>query len=444
VAYVKFRGVNKKGEVVFRVCVEGPKKDNSRNQVVETFKVDPPARKMKPEDFEKWLNTKAKDKAMDHAKAREKEINKPGYREPSEETFAQHVSRWLEIHAETVQPKTLYRYKELLERILPYLGSLAVVEIQMENIEDLYRSLAKEKRQDRKEGTLSATTIRHHARVLNIVLEYAVKRQMIPSNPATYVKPPIAKGKDIQYFNEEQIEKLMKYLEQEELMNKVLVNLALSTGARAGELAALTWDDINEENRTVRINKSAQYVPGKGSFVKQPKTESSKRTVTVSASVIFLLKQLKGEWEAQKEKLGTKWLKDSNSVFFGWNGAQIHPEYPSHWWPKFIRRAMFEVIEENYWSDTHKKLMPFETCMKTGIPFVSFHGLRHSCASLLLSKGQNPVAVAKRLGHSNTNVTLAVYAHTYQKDDQASAEIMGGILQGNGKAEKEETKAVNK
>lgn len=440
-AYVKFRGLNKKGQVVFRIVCEGPKKDNSRNQVVETFKLDPPARKMKQEDFDNWVDTKAKGKAIDYAKAREKEINKPGYREPSEETFAQHVDRWIEVHGETIQPKTLYRYKELLNRILPYLGSLPVVEIQMEHIEDLYRNLAKEKRQDRREGTLSAKTIQHHARVLNTVLEYAVKRQLISSNPAAYVKPPAAKGKDIQYFTEEQIEKLMEYLEQEDLMNKVLVNLALSTGCRAGEAAALTWDDIDEDNRTVRINKSAQYIPGHGSFVKQTKTESSRRTVTIPASVIFLLRQLKGEWEALKEELGTKWAGSSNSVFFGWDGAQVHPEYPSHWWHKFIRRIVFEKVEESYWSDKHKEFIPFEICIKTGVPLVSFHGLRHSCASLLLSKGQNPVAVAKRLGHSNTNVTLAVYAHTYQKDDQVNAEIMGGIL--NGKAEKEETKAVN-
>lgn len=437
-ASIECKGLNRKGEAVFRICIEGPKLADGRNRKRETYKVPHPDKKIKPEEFEK----KAKEKAEDYARDREKEINKPGYREPTKETFTQHVERWLKVHGETLARKTLHRYKELLDRILPYLGSLPVVEIQMEHIEDLYHSLAKEKRQDRKEGTLSAKTIQHHARVLNIVMEYAVKRQLILSNPAKYAKPEPPKKKDIQYFSEEQISKLMEILEVESLMNKVLINLALSTGARAGELAALTWDDIDEEKRTVRINKSAQYIPGQGSFVKQPKTESSKRTVTVSASVIFLLKQLKGEWEAQKKELGTKWVENSNSVFCGWNGAPVHPEYPSHWWHKFIKRAMFEKVEENYWSAKHKRLMSLEICMKTGITRVSFHGLRHSCASLLLSKGQNPVAVAKRLGHSNTNVTLAVYAHTYQKDDQANADIMAAIL--TRKADKKEMKVINK
>ena len=218
----------------------------------------------------------------------------------------------------------------------------------------------------------------------------------------------LPRKKDIQFFNEDQIVKLVEALEKESLMNKALVHLAISTGARAGELMALTWDDIDEENHTVRINKAAQYVPDMGAFVKQPKTESSKRTVTVSASVLFLLKQLKGQQEGQKKELGDKWI-DSNSVFCGWNGAPAHPNYPSHWWPKFIRRAMFEMVEEQYWSVKHKIFIPIKICKTTGIPQVSFHGLRHTCASLLLSKGQNPVAVAKRLGHSNTNVTLIRY-----------------------------------
>lgn len=415
-AHVEYLYKDKKGRDTWRLYAEGPKKqDGTRNQIKRTFKTTD-----KNPD-------KARKQAEKAALLLEDEVNKPQYIEPTKETFAQHAERWIKVHGETVQPKTMYRYKELLNRILPYLGSLPVERIRMEHIEDLYRNLAKEKRQDRREGTLSATTIRHHARVLNIVMEYAVKRRLIPSNPAKYVKPEPPKKKDIQYFNEDQISKLVKILEGESLLNKTLVHLALSTGARAGELVALTWDDINEENRTVRINKSAQYLPGQGSFIKQPKTESSKRTITVSASVIFLLKQLKGWQDGQKEELGDKWV-DTNSVFCGWNGEPIHPEYPSHWWYKFIRRAMFEVVKEKYWSAKRKKFIPIKICKKTGIPMVSFHGLRHTCASLLLSKGQNPVAVAKRLGHSNTNVTLAVYAHTYQKDDQANADIMENII----------------
>ncbi len=402
-AYVENKGLNKKGQAVFRIYIDGPKKpDGSRNQKRETVKIDLPTRKMKPEDLDKWIDTKGRDKAMDQAKAREREINQPGYKEPTKETFSEHVDRWLKVHGETIQPKTLHRYKELLNRILPYIGHVPVQEIQMEHIEDLYRDLAKEPRKDRKEGTLSAKTIQHHARVLHIVLEYAVRRKMIASNPATYVKPETPKNKAIEYFNEDQIKVLMEILEGESLTNKCLVNLAISTGARAGELAALTWDDIDEKNRTIRINKSSQYIPGQGcNYSKEPKTEASKRTVTVSASIIFLLKQLKGEQEAASNKAKNKWI-NTNAVFCNNYGQYIHPEYPSHWWHKFIRQ--------------------------TDLPKVSFHGLRHSCASLLLSKGQSVPAVAKRLGHANPNITLAVYSHAYQKDDQINAEIMDGIL----------------
>src|SRR5665647_1365210 len=123
-AHVEFIYKDKKGRDTWRLYVEGPKhQDGSRNQIRRTFKTTD-----KNQD-------KAKKQAERAAMRLEDEVNKPQYVEPTKETFSQHVERWLEVHGETVQPKTLYRYKELLDRILPYLGSIPVERIRMEHIE---------------------------------------------------------------------------------------------------------------------------------------------------------------------------------------------------------------------------------------------------------------------------------------------------------------------
>jgi integrase len=100
----------------------------------------------------------------------------------------------------------------------------------------------------------------------------------------------------------------------------------------------------------------------------------------------------------------------SINIFCDTDGKALHPEYASHWWGKFIQRAAFDKVKESYWSDTNKKDMPLTVCKKTGIPQYGIHSLRHTCGSILLSKGYSPAAVAKRLGH-RVETLMKIYNH---------------------------------
>lgn len=436
-AHAEFKGIGTKGQAKFRLYYDGPKNaDGSRNQKKESYAIDPLPEKagalakaaasrkngtatktenLLLERFEK----KASELADAEAKKREDEINKPNYVEPVYETFKELSDRWLKYRAGTSrkgkkQPKTMLRYEELLERINEFLGADEAARINIDRIEEFYAWLAAQpkklgkgqKPSDKPPGMLSFRTQWHHHRCLYSVLEYGVERQKLSSNPCKYVQPQSLGENDadegkVDCYTEEEVAKIKDYLEPESLQHKVLVTMALEIGARVGELQALKWTDIDFESKLVDICKSWQYIPGKGSFEKPTKNKSSNRKVRLSASTIFLLRQLKGEQESNAEERGTKW-EDSGAVFTAWNGKQVNAVWASCWWRGWIR--------------------------KTDLPIKTFHSLRHTCISLLISAGANPLEVARMVGHSNAEMLWRVYGHPVQKESFNGADIMQRIM----------------
>jgi len=448
-AYAEYKGIGTKGQAKFRLYYDGPKRpDGKRNQKKESYSVDPLPDKaatiakaaknrengtatktelLHLERFEK----KAMELAEAEAKRREDKINEPNYIEPVHETFRELSERWLEYRAGASrkgkrQPKTLYRYKELLERINEFLGADDVAKMNIDRIEEFYAWLAKQpkkpsrtaKNSNKKpSGTLSFRTQWHHHRCLYSVLEYGIERKKLESNPCKYVQPKTVEQDDedegrIDCYSADDVVRIRELLENETLQRKVLVTMALEIGARAGELMALKWSDIDFEARMVNICKSRQYLPGKGSFEKSPKNKSSNRKVKLSASTIFLLRQLKGEQDTKARKLGSKWV-DSGAVFISWNGEQAYANWASNWWRIWIR--------------------------KTDLPVKTFHNLRHTCISLLLAAGANPLEVARMVGHSSPEMLWKVYGHALEKEQFDGAEIIQAIMSKK-KSEKNQSK----
>ena len=365
---------------------------------------------MKPEELEKWIVTKGKNKAMDYAKTKEKEVNTVGYKEPTREKFSELADRWLEFRAGTSrkgkkQPKTMLRYKELLTRINEFFVGVEVAAIDLDRVEEFYKWLSeqpkKKKNGEISKEFLSQQTQWHHHRCLYSVLQYAVERKLLPSNPCIFRNPGTPDQKEIESYTEEAVSTIKVLLQKESLQNKALVFIALEIGARVGEIQALKWTDIDFDSRMVGISKAWQYIPGEPCFEKIPKNKSSIRDVKLSASTIFLLRQLKGQQEAKAEELGTKW-RESGAVFIQWNGAQIHAGYASQWWPTFIKN--------------------------TGLPEQNFHTLRHTCISLLLSRGCPILEVARMVGHSDANMIWKRYGHAIQKAQFEGSSIMEAMM----------------
>ena len=160
-------------------------------------------------------------------------------------------------------------------------------------------------------------------------------------------------------------------------------------GCRRGEAAALTWADVDFDNRTVRINKSVTNKTKQGAYaITTPKNKNSIRTVGIPRSLADELSALR-----------TDKTKESDYVF----GGERPPATSS------VDYAFKHAAS------------------KAGVKQIRLHDLRHSCASLLISKGVSIVAVSRRLGHKNIEQTLNTYSHLMPDDQTKMIAILSEI-----------------
>ena len=162
-------------------------------------------------------------------------------------------------------------------------------------------------------------------------------------------------------------------------LTRLYYNFVYFSGARPGEISALTLNDVDFKNYTVNINKTRIN----STLTNTTKNTSSKRTVSIPKTCIDELKNI----------IGSKFPK--NEFIF-----KILTTYSD---------MMFKIIKEN------------------NLKKVTLHGLRHSHASLLIKKGVEITSISKRLGHANSKVTLSVYAHFYKEKEDNIAELLNKI-----------------
>lgn len=135
----------------------------------------------------------------------------------------------------------------------------------------------------------------------------------------------------------------------------------------------------------LRIDNSLKVVKGVLDE-KETKTLSSKREIMLSNATMEVLREYK-EWQDNYIKeLGKNW-KGTDRVFISKEGKHMHPDTCDKIITKIVR--------------------------KYNLPPITFHGLRHTSASILIHKGINLKAVSQRLGHSSTDVTMEIYSHTF-------------------------------
>ncbi|ACV64371.1 integrase family protein [Desulfofarcimen acetoxidans DSM 771] len=330
------------------------------------------------------------------------EVQKGQYIAPSKLTFKEFSQKWLESKKD-LAPKTLYRYKEILNsRILPAMGHLKIEDIKPFHIMQFYGNLQEPGiREDGKEGTLSPATVLYHHRLLTNIFNAAVKWQIILTNPALRVEAPKAKKHKATSYEEEDTAALLSALEEQPLKFQAIVYIALGCGLRRGEIMGLEWKDIDLTKGTLEVRQSSQYLPGHGTFAKSPKNESSERIIAVPTETMSLLKQHRVQQNEQRLQVGGLW-QASDRLFTTWDGKPMHPDSITKWFSGFLK---------------NNNLSP-----------LPFHGLRHTAASYMIKAGIPLKNIASRLGHSSPNTTLNIYAHSFKSVDAEAANKMNDIL----------------
>ena len=249
--------------------------------------------------------------------------------------------------------------------------------------------------------TLSAKTIREYHRLIHTVLDQALKEGLVTVNVADRATPPKVEQRDVNYFQPEQVAAIREALEQEPIKWRALVHLLLITGARRGEILGLKWDKVDFNSNQVYICNNILYSADIGIYEDTPKTERSKRYVSLPTETMQLLRQYKAWQNAERLRLG-EYYQDKGFVFAQDTGGPMHPDSVTTWLARFSKRH--------------------------GLPHVNAHAFRHTMASMLYFNGVDSVSISKRLGHAQVSTTANIYAHVMEAADKKNADILADVF----------------
>ena len=311
--------------------------------------------------------------------------------DPCDMTLAEYLRAWLKS-AHEQSPKTLERYGELAERqIIPHLGITKLQKLKPEAIRQWHNNLL--------EDGLSSRTVGHAHRLLRLVLGYGVKSGMLVRNVATIQAPPKVEATEIQILEQDQIKTVLAALDGHMLFP--IVSLALATGMRRGELLALQWGVIDLDRATLRVERSVEETRA-GLRIKEPKSKRGRRTISLSSDAVAVLRAHKVKQLELRLALGMGNITPDTFVFSTVEGGLRSPDNLSRDWARTVKA---------------KKL-----------PDVSFHALRHTHVSMLISQKVDILAISRRIGHSRASTTLDNYGHLMQGSDEAAAKAIEGML----------------
>lgn len=321
-------------------------------------------------------------------------------------TLSEFIPLYLEQKKNVLAPYTFSAYERVLNTlIMPALGHHKLKDIKPVHIQAFIEQLCTIKKKNRdgtfSEETLSPASIQRYLTILQSVFKLAIKRQIIKENPARseLLDVPKTTAPKVEIFTKQEAAEMLAALENEPLQFQVLIQLAIMTGARRGELVALKFSDIDKESGKITIERAAVKLKGKSPETKPPK-DYEIRTVTVSPECIQLIEQLEQEKQREHLRLGSQWVGDE-WLFTQWNGEMMNPQTPTKQFSKFLSRHGFR----------HRK----------------FHSLRHTSATLLLYGGVSLKQVQGRLGHGDIETTNK-YLHYLSEADEEAAGVLQSML----------------
>ena len=226
-------------------------------------------------------------------------------------------------------------------------------------------------------------------------LNAAVKDDLISKNYCAFVTLPKKVKREYTFYTEEQINDMLFAIRDEQLY--ALIKFTCIYGLRRSEVLGLRWNSVDLSRNLITINHTV--VSYKTRIEKnRTKNASSYRSFPLLPEIREMLIEMKAN-EKKNRMLFKSEYKDNDFVFKWDDGTPYRPDYIT---------AKFRKMLEKY-----------------DLPHIRFHDLRHSCASLLISRGFGLKDVQEWLGHSDISVTANTYSHIDVKRKQSIANAIG-------------------
>lgn len=296
----------------------------------------------------------------------------------NKQSFSDFMNEWLKVIKTSVKITTYNGYKLHYDKhIKPYFDKLnvAITDLTPMHIQNYYNSKISE-------GLSASTVKRHHANI-HKALDYALKMNIIPYNPADRITLPKREHYTGKFYDDIQLKRLMELCTNTPIESCVF--LTINYGLRRSEVLGLKWSAVNFSENTITINHTAVSNVGGVIYADTTKTKASLRTLPLTDGVREYLLRLKAHQEAMEQQFGDCYHKSEYVCTYD-DGREIRPDYVTHKFAKILAKS-------------------------DDLPKIRFHDLRHSAASLLINSGFNLKEVQEWLGHSDISTTGNIYSH---------------------------------
>lgn len=292
------------------------------------------------------------------------------------------LQRYLRALEGTIKATTVGEYAYQLDKYFcQQFGQRTLTDLSADEIRTHLKSLLAR--------GLSVSTVNTIRVRINGLFNFAMRELLVTKNPAALVKPfrkDAGKSSLVQQpWSVSETRTALRAAEKSPL--QLFLAICLFTGLRRGEVTALTWGDFDEAKRILRVTKSVvasrAWTQGKlttGSFLQEPKTEASTRSVFCSDELLKAIYKARRRFIEQSGRIP----QSNDPLIFHADGLSYSPSSIAHLFSKF--------------------------CNENGLRKIRVHDLRHTSAVLALEAGIPLEAVSEGLGHSGVEITKRIYA----------------------------------
>ena len=323
-------------------------------------------------------------------------------KKPENKIVSDFAKEYLSIQKTSLSPGSYDFYQHIIEKhILPMFGRMRLRDIKTYHVQDFIMKLNSMPRNDGKSGHISPQTVKHYTTVLRSMLTMAYKMYYMDdyvglSRRLTFPKEHY---QEVDVFTIEEAKAILTAAKTEPINIRLLIEIALFTGMRRGEIVGLKWSDINFDKQCLSVKRSIYKPKGEKSIEKEPKSHSSFRTIAIPNCLCKTLAEYKS-WQEQLSLSLDTW-QNLDYVFTDENGNVMNPQTPTKQFSNFLARH--------------------------NIRHLKFHCLRHTSATILLANGCDIKTVSARLGHSSIDTTN-IYVHVLESVDRQAAVTFESFL----------------
>lgn len=300
---------------------------------------------------------------------------------------------WYDNLIVDLSPNTRRNYKERYTiNIKPSIGKMCISDVKPMHCKLILNKMI---------DTYAGSTIKQTFIAMGTMFRAAVMNDVISKHPMDGVRytKPVKAASDHRVLTVDEQKIFLKVAKSSH--NYYQYAFILETGLRTGELIGLTWDAIDWDNHTLTVNKTLEF-RHKQKFWRAgpPKTQTSYRTIPLTAQAYNILLELKEKRKTQKLSKELAQVLTFTDRKTGQTSSLVMSDLV------FINfRTGMPAKNSSY--DTHL----YKLCETAGIPPFSMHTLRHTYATRAIESGMQPKILQKLLGHASITTTMDTYVH---------------------------------